>query len=159
MTLRMMIGTRLMTRPRTRQNVLPVRRRMHPDSRRSRHLPALVYLVMRHVRVRVRVRRRQKRRRDGRVRVQVRHPRRRQIAQIAQVAQVVRQRGHVLPELVMRRRRRVRHRGNTRLGRTLGRGPLTPIPGSGPGPIQAQQFLDREWRSLRHLRDFEKMLP
>lgn len=84
-----------------RKYVLRVCGRMHVDAgRRGRKLARLMYLMMGYVVRGVGVGWRQKGSRDGRLRVQVGHPRGRQVAQVAevaQIAQVIRQAGHVVP--------------------------------------------------------------
>lgn len=111
---------------------------------------------MRHVVSRV-MGRRQKGRGHGRLGVQVGHPGGRQVAQVTHG-----QRRHVVPELVVRRRRGVGDRRDPGRRRAVGRAPLivvvvvtTVVVVVGvdgvAGPVEPQQLLDREGRALRHL--------
>lgn len=144
----MLIGTRLVigaSRSRKDTKMLCMWRDVY--TRRRRELSRLVYLMVGHMMWMVR---RQEGRSDGSLGVQVSHPRGREVAQVAQRAQVVGERRHVLPQFVVRRRGSVGNRWDARRRRALGRAPV----GVAIGAIEAQKFLDRERRSLRHLERF-----
>lgn len=85
----------------TRKYMLRVCTRMHVDTGRwGRKLSRLMYLMMRYVVRGVGVGRRQEGSGDGRLRIQIGHPRGREVAQIPkipQIAQMIGQARHVVP--------------------------------------------------------------